>query len=216
VPEGATRAPLPLLRATMRGDSIQVAVAGAHDIVAKGLTTLLGEAPDVSVLDHYPTFGVIPDVVVYDAARLAEDDGVELFALIKDSDSAVLIMGRDLRPDLAARAIAHGATGVFSIESDAEEVLTAIRAAASGDLEAVDANGRIDVLGADVGLTFREVQVLGEITRGLHNAEICDLLGLSLNTIKSYIRSAYRKIDVDSRAKAVAWCLIHGFEPPPS
>jgi DNA-binding NarL/FixJ family response regulator len=206
-------APRVLLKAIM-GDSIQVAVAGAHDIVARGLASLLGEAPDVTVLDDYPSFGVIPDVVVYDAARLAEDDGVELFALIKDSDSAVLIMGRDLRPDLAARAIAHGATGVFSIESDAREVLGAIRAAASGDLEPVDAEGRVAVLGADVGLTFREVQVLGEITRGLHNAEICGLLGLSLNTIKSYIRGAYRKIDVDSRSQAVAWCLTHGFEPP--
>jgi DNA-binding NarL/FixJ family response regulator len=208
-------APRILLKAIMR-DSIQVAVAGAHDIVARGLAALLGEAPDVTVLDDYPSFGVIPDVVVYDAARLAEDDGVELFALIKDSDSAVLIMGRDLRPDLAARAIAHGATGVFSIESDAREVLGAIRAAASGDLEPVDAEGRVAVLGADVGLTFREVQVLGEITRGLHNAEICELLGLSSNTIKSYIRGAYRKIDVDSRSQAVAWCLTHGFEPPRS
>ena len=197
-------------------DLIQVAVAGAHDIVARGLRALLSEAPDVTVVDHYPSFGVIPDVVVYDAGRLAEDDGVELFALIKDSDSAVLIMGRDLRPDLAARAIAHGATGVFSIESDAADVLAAIRAAASGDLEATDADGRVAVLGADVGLTFREVQVLGEIARGLHNAEICELLGLSLNTIKSYIRSAYRKIDVDSRSQAVAWCLTHGFEPPRS
>jgi DNA-binding NarL/FixJ family response regulator len=200
----------------MMRDSIQVAVAGAHDIVARGLRALLGEAPDVTVVDHYPSFGVIPDVVVYDAGRLAEDDGVELFALIKDSDSAVLIMGRDLRPDLAARAVAHGATGVFSIESDAADVLAAIRAAASGDLEATDADGRLAVLGADVGLTFREVQVLGEIARGLHNAEICELLGLSLNTIKSYIRSAYRKIDVDSRSQAVAWCLTHGFEPPRS
>jgi DNA-binding NarL/FixJ family response regulator len=125
----------------------------------------------------------------------------------------VLVMGRDLRPDLAARALAHGAAGCFSIESDRESVLSTIRSVArraAGEPSPV----ATDVLGAEAGLSTREVQVLGEITRGASNLEISAVLCLSSNTVKSYIRSAYRKIDVTSRAQAVAWCLMHGFDPP--
>lgn len=193
---------------------ILVAVMGAQDVVHAGLRTVLTSAPDMEVLETYPAFGVIPDVIVYDAVAIEADDGVELFTVINEKDSAVLVLGRDLRPDLAARALAHGADAVFSLEADSATIHAIIRAAATGELEDESADGRACVLGADHDLTMRESQVLGEITRGLRNDEISELLGLSKNTIKSYIRSAYRKIEVESRSQAVAWCLTHGFEPP--
>lgn len=44
-------------------------------------------------------------------------------------------------------------------------------------------------------------------------AEIVRRQSVSLTTVKSYIRSTYRKIGVTSRAQAVSWGLQHGFEP---
>ena len=64
--------------------------------------------------------------------------------------------------------------------------------------------------GREEGLTAREAEVLSLITMGLSNQEIAERTSLSLNSIKSYIRSAYRKIDVDSRSKAVLWGVEHG------
>ncbi len=52
--------------------------------------------------------------------------------------------------------------------------------------------------------------MLSLITMGLSNLEIADRTSLSVNSIKSYIRSCYRKIDVDSRSKAVLWGVAHG------
>jgi DNA-binding NarL/FixJ family response regulator len=195
---------------------IQVAIMGAPEVVAAGLRAVLAGEPDIEVLDSDPEFGTIPDVIVYDVKAIEADDGVELFTVLKEQDSAVVVVGRDLRPDLAARAMAHGAEGVVSLEADGSELQATIRAAAAGELDPDTYEARATVLGADAGLTYRESQVLGEITRGLHNVDISALLGLSPNTIKSYIRSAYRKIGVESRSQAVAWCLTHGFDPPPS
>jgi DNA-binding CsgD family transcriptional regulator len=45
----------------------------------------------------------------------------------------------------------------------------------------------------------------------MSNAEVADLTYLSPNTIKTYIRSIYRKIDVESRTQAVLWGVEHGF-----
>jgi len=192
--------------------SILVAVAGAHDIVDAGLRTLLADASEIVIMERFPQFGTIPDVIVYDAIGIEEDGGAEITTLAKESESAVVVMSRDLRPDLAARAMAHGASGYFSIESDRSDVVDMIRAAARGDLESIAWEPA--ELGAEVGLTRREVDVLCGVGLGMSNHDITKLLGLSANTIKSYIRSAYRKMGVQTRAQAVVWCLAHGFEPP--
>ena len=59
----------------------------------------------------------------------------------------------------------------------------------------------------------REAEVIALITQGLGNEEIADRMFMSVNTIKTYIRTAYRKIGVDSRVRAVLWGVDHGFRP---
>jgi two-component system, NarL family, response regulator LiaR len=49
------------------------------------------------------------------------------------------------------------------------------------------------------------------IVRGLSNQEIADAVYLSINSVKTYIRSAYRKMGVTRRQLAVIWALQHGF-----
>ena len=61
------------------------------------------------------------------------------------------------------------------------------------------------------GLTDREAEVLALITQGRSNAEVAALTYLSPNTVKSYIRTIYRKIDVTSRTQAVLWGVRNGF-----
>jgi DNA-binding CsgD family transcriptional regulator len=55
------------------------------------------------------------------------------------------------------------------------------------------------------GLTRRETQVMELIGQGRTNKDIVRLLGLSANTVKSYIRTAYRRLDLESRSEAVLW-----------
>ena len=55
--------------------------------------------------------------------------------------------------------------------------------------------------------------MLALITQGLSNQEIAERSYLAINSVKTYIRTAYRKIDVTRRAQAVAWGMRHGFEP---
>ena len=63
------------------------------------------------------------------------------------------------------------------------------------------------------GLTAREAEVIALITQGLSNAEIAERASLSINSVKSYIRTSYRKMGVTSRTNAVLWGLEHGFSP---
>lgn len=65
----------------------------------------------------------------------------------------------------------------------------------------------------DYDLTPREAEILSLVTQGLTNHEIGGQLYLSINSVKTYIRAAYRKIEVTRRAQAVAWGMEHGLAP---
>ena len=59
-------------------------------------------------------------------------------------------------------------------------------------------------------LSRREQEMLQLIASGLSNEEIAGRLYLSRNSVKSYVRSAYRKIGVTRRTQAAMWWVEHG------
>jgi DNA-binding NarL/FixJ family response regulator len=148
-------------------------------------------------------------VVLYDVVASQDDEGVELARLIQSRHVAVVVLGRELRPDLALRPAARGAAGYVSLEASACVIVAVIRAAAAGRSWSESA----PALGCEASLTQREAEVLGDIVRGFSNAEIACRQSISINSVKSYIRSAYRKVGVTSRSQAVSWGLQHGFDP---
>lgn len=59
-------------------------------------------------------------------------------------------------------------------------------------------------------LSRREREVVHLIAMGRSNEGVAAALFLSANTVKSYIRSAYRKMGVTGRSQAVVWAVHHG------
>jgi len=202
---------------------IRVGVYSQQDIVREGIASLLSKHPDKFDVVPTPTLAEDPDpeVVLYDAMALLEGDTRLLGYLVDMTSSKVLAVGHDLRPDLVAHALTTGVDGFFSVGSDEKELLAAVESAATGweigdtgenpTVGSSASEARAHQLGADVGLTEREAQVLSLISRGYSNQEIAAEVFLSINSIKTYIRTAYRKIGVDSRAGAVSWAIRHGF-----
>ena len=203
----------------MPGPRIRLAIVAEQEVISAGLAGLLGAHPDqIEIVSYSPRSGArAPDVVLYDVVALSQGDAVDLDHLVKETDAAVIAVARDLRPDLAAQALARGADGCISLAATSEQLLRSVRAAAAGELAGdltLDEPGHdrpFERLGLDVGLTSRETEVLGLITQGLTNSEIADRLYLSINSVKTYVRSAYRRIGVTTRSQAVAWCIQHGF-----
>ena len=60
------------------------------------------------------------------------------------------------------------------------------------------------------GLTGREMEVLRLLARGWDNARIAEELVISEGTVKNHVTSIYAKLNVHSRAEAVAWAWEHG------
>jgi NarL family two-component system response regulator YdfI len=62
-------------------------------------------------------------------------------------------------------------------------------------------------------LTEREREVLAAVARGARSKEIARQLGVTESTVKAHLASIYAKLDVDSRASAVAVALVRGLLP---
>jgi DNA-binding NarL/FixJ family response regulator len=193
-----------------------VAVVSPHDVVAVGLRTMLEQAapPSLHLVD--PNHEE-PDIVLFDVVALLDEDTSELDHWVKETASTVVAMTRPLRPDLGALALEHGAEAVVGLSATAEEIVGVALSAAAGTLDTSDvalAAERDTRLGDTVGLSPRETDVLRLVVLGFSNHEIARELYVSVNSVKTYIRSAYRKIAVTTRPQVVSWCVRHGFPPP--
>jgi len=200
----------------------KVAVLSPHPVVVEGFTAMLSRHHDrVEVIDLPTSFDDLePDVVLYDVAALADGDGVDLDELVKTTATVVLALARDLRPDLLGRALSRGVDGFFPIHAEEEELLAAVDSAMTG-WQAGDpgpdpvvgsstSEQRSHRMGADAGLSDREHLVISLIAQGLSNDQIAAREFITVNTVKTYIRTAYRKIGVQTRAQAVVWAVQHG------
>ena len=201
---------------------LRITVVTTQDVVASGITGLLsGRQGDFLIAVAGPECGE-PDVVFYDVIGLHEGDGADLDQWVAHPSSTVIAVTRELRPELGAAAIQRGAAAAISLGASRDDFLQVIDAALTGHLAQCsvtrEAQERMRP-GRQAGLTQREAEVLGMIVRGMSNHEIADTAGLAINSIKSYIRSAYRKMQVTSRSQAVSWGIRHGFpiesEPGP-
>ena len=202
------------------GVPVLLAIVTHEDVVYRGLASVVTEmGAEFELLGRSAALAVDPgvDVVLYDVAGLTGGSTDELEWLVKETHAAVVAFARDLRPDLASRALEKGVDGAISMSAGAEQIVAVIQAAVAGDLagdnsaEALDYTGNPSRLGSAEGLSPREVEVMALITQGLGNDDIARRLYLSINSVKTYIRSAYRKAGVTSRSQAISWSVQHGF-----
>ena len=200
--------------------AIRVALLTDQAIVRAGVHSLLATyAERIDVVDVGGPDRDLRDVdvILYDVLGLHEGDGKALETAVKAQPGRVLALSRELQPGLTARALAMGAIASIGMDVEGEELVATVEAFAAGHLEdgsQADLDNQADrrrQLGRDVSLSPRELDVLGLIVRGRSNDEVAEELYLSINTVKSLIRSTYRKIGVSSRTQAVAWGVEHGF-----
>lgn len=201
---------------------IRVAIVNDYPIVVEGLARLVEPfVEDLIVLER--DSGVPPvtkvTVALYDTFAHEADGGLQLTELVENDnvDHVVVYTWQD-DPRFVGEALNRGASGYLSKRLDAEDLVDAMRRVAAG--EKVVAPGQDDAEiqmaawpGNSVGLTPRESEMLALITQGLTNAEIAQRAFLSPNSVKAYIRSAYRRIGVERRSQAVRWGLENGFYP---
>ena len=202
---------------------ITVALVDDYDVVVMGVANMFDRYRDrlvVAELDSTMPVEDTVDIVLYDSFAQPEADHEEIATLVANPRAnRVVVYTWNFHPDLIASAQKHGAHGYLSKTLPARELVAALEAVHAGEtvVSAPPPRARsalgLDWPGRGEGLSDRESEILALITQGKSNAEVAKLTYLSPNTVKSYIRTIYRKIGVGSRTQAVLWGVKHGFTP---
>jgi DNA-binding NarL/FixJ family response regulator len=207
--------------------SIRVLIADDHEVVRKGLKSLL-RGTDIKIVGEARTGKetlrlarkLNPHVVVLDV-QMPEKDGLWTLAKLKADwpNLPVLMLSAFDNPAYVARAVATGANGYVIKSATRDELIQAIRVAAAGENTWTREVLR-RVVGAlatprqladvDVSLTQRENEVLKLLAQGGMNKEIARSLGISFETVKDHVQNIFRKIGAADRTQAAIWAVRKG------
>ncbi len=199
-----------------------MAVVNDYEVVVHGVAAMLRSYAgrvDVVELDADASVVSPVDIALYDTFAQPQGDHESVSRLVANPRvHRVCVYTWNLDPGLEQASLDLGAAGYLSKRLTAGELVAALESIHAGEVlvsqeEASRAPVGGDWPGREEGLTPRESEVLALITQGLSNKEILGRTGLSINSVKSYIRSCYRKIGVTSRSRAVLWGIDHGFQP---
>jgi DNA-binding NarL/FixJ family response regulator len=199
-----------------RQHPIRVALSNDYELALLGLAQMLAQHPrEVQIVD-LTTLAKMPheaDIILYDTfGRLPAED-IKLRRIIGENTAKVIVYSWEEYPEEAA--LRQGAAGYLHKGLNADELVAAVVAIHDGVPPRAVAHGGEPLVtwpGQVFGLSHRESELLTFITRGLSNEQIAQRSFLSINTVKSYIRNAYRKIGVGSRPQAIVWGYQNGFE----
>jgi DNA-binding NarL/FixJ family response regulator len=202
---------------------ILIALIDDYDVVLTGVASMLDPYRDrvlVAEIDANTPLHDTVDIALYDSFAQPETDHEEIEVLVRSPHAKrVVVYTWNFHPDLIDSARRRGAHGYLSKALPARELVAALEAVHAGESVISDAPRParpalgLDWPGRREGLTDREAEILALITQGRSNAEVAALTFLSPNTIKSYIRTLYRKIGAASRTQAVLWGVQNGFTP---
>lgn len=195
---------------------IRLMLVDDHEMVVQGLGRILGLEEDIDVIAtaHSVGEGVaaadahLPDVILMDY-HLPDGDGISAAARIKIEHPdirIVLLTGSD-DPDALRRAVDAGCLGYIDKARSIDELVAAVRIAATGhvvisanDLTSIVTGARSDV----ARLTRREREILFLVAEGLSNKTIADRLVLSVHTVRTHVQTILAKLGAHSKLEAIA------------
>ncbi len=203
------------------GQLVRVAIVDDYEVVAAGLHSMLASYSDrvhvVELVSQLPVASRV-DVVLLDAFSRERVVG-PVEDVVRESDAKVVVYSWLADPDLIEEALAKGVSGWLSKSLTSEELVGALERVAQGEIVVSEDPGPDAPMtkgswpGKEHGLSPRESEVLALIAQGLSNQEIADRAYISINSVKTYIRTTYRKIGVQRRTQALLWATRNGFLP---
>lgn len=214
------------------GRLIRILVVEDHAVVREGLCSLLtarygvkvvGEAADG--LEAVEKAGTLkPDVILMDLA-MPRMTGLEAIIKIreKDPDARILVLTSFSEEAKVSAAIKAGAMGFLLKDSGADDLAHAIQSVYRGNLslpQGLAQRMMAGLLGAEGDaapteeLTRRELDVLKCVAQGMSNAEIAQVLSISVPTVHSHVHNLLGKLNLASRTQAALYAIEIGLITP--
>lgn len=215
---------------TDTGERIRVVIVDDHRMVREGLKAMLSDT-HVDVVGEAENLDQAlvqiaeqaPEAVLLDV-RLQGQSGIEACRVITERhpESAVVFLTVYEDEQYVFEALRAGAKGYMLKRATADDIERVLQSVREG-MTVVDPalTGQIALRasrlspghgwpGSEMGITQRESEVLRAIVDGLNNRAVAEKLFISEDTVKTHVRSIFRKLSVTDRSQAVALALREG------
>jgi len=205
-------------------DDHEMVIAGLKAMLSpfRGRVRVVGEAIGADQAMSMVA-SLTPDIILCDV-RMQGASGLDLCRQLRERDPNYKVVLLSVYDDeqYLFQALRAGASGYLLKKISGEELVRQLELAHTGTtvIDAALAGRAVDTAarlqsdefwpGARHGLTHRESEVLSLMVTGLSNRGIATRLVVSDETIKSHLRSIYRKLGVGDRTGAVATALREG------
>jgi len=211
--------------------SIKLLIVDDHPMIREGLVAMLGSRQDIDIIGccsnaedalEFVTRNV-PDVILMDI-KMQKMNGIEATRAITSLVPGIKIIMLTIFEDAESvrLSLQAGATGYMLKQATQEKLVESVYQAYRG--ETVIDPALIDQLVSDYArlaqgsfkqsrilmkddnknLTPREDEILKYLSQGLSNKEISAKTHLAVDTVKTHLRSIYRKMGVKSRSQAIS------------
>lgn len=186
-----------------------------HAIFRMGLASLLGTAKGIKVVGDAgdgataveKALALRPDVVIMDLIMPGGMDGAEATKALVEKwpEAKVVILTTYETADGIAHALDAGARGAIVKKAELDDVLSAIRSVAAGDVFVSDEIRQVLKSSATCPpLSPRQTEIIELVSLGLTNDDIAYKLGISATSVRDYLKATFAKIGAANRAEAVA------------
>ena len=214
---------------------IRLLLVDDHQVVRSGLRMLLSNESDVEIIGDAGTAAealqavklLKPNVVLMDIG-LPDMSGIDATREIKRTDPGVAVVALTIHEDeeYFFKMLEAGAGGYVPKRAAPEELLTAIRAAAAGEVYLYPSLAKLlvkDYLAQEHtneaeraldGLTEREQEVLRYLAEGVANNEIAEALVISIKTVARHRENIMQKLGLHSRSELVRYAIRKGIIKP--
>jgi DNA-binding NarL/FixJ family response regulator len=213
---------------------VRLLICDDHKILTDALATVVGLDDSLELVcppvhDAETAVAVaaehLPDVVLMDIVFKGSGiSGIEATQRIKETSPSTKVVIMTAHDDDArlVEAVEAGASGFLGKEEAAQEVLSAVKAAADGEVlidpmalprllsqVAQERAARQDAMNLLDDLTEREREILTLLAQGMRNEGIASQLYISPQTVQTHVRNILGKLRVHSKLEAVAFAVRH-------
>jgi DNA-binding NarL/FixJ family response regulator len=211
---------------------LKILIVDDHEVVRLGLRTLLDRQSNFMVVDEaatakeavQKTLLLHPDVVVMDI-RLLGGSGIDACRKIVEQapETKVIMLTSYAEDEMLFDAIAAGACGYVLKQIGSDDLIRAVEAVGRGEalldsaltqrvFERVRQATRKEHEASFANLTEQEMRVLAQVSEGKTNREIAQALFLGEGTVRNYVSSILKKLNLTNRAEAAAYAVEHNLK----
>ena len=162
-----------------------------------------------------------PDIVLLNL-NIKDTSGIDLCAKIIKELPKTKIIGLSLQSKvtIVKKVLAKGAKGYLTKNIEIDELINAIKIVSTGETyicEEVQSKliqellFNTDVRGSSTELTSKEVEILGQVAKGLTSKEIAEELFISARTVETHRHNILKKLKLPNTARLISWAVKKGY-----